>query len=878
MGSPGSITITRTVNSSGNITSETNGRQLTTDYDYDGLNRLTGITTPRTDDSDIVIDWGFFSDRSRILSRGNFVEQQELDGFGRTIRIEVEGIVKTFEYDVMGRKVFESDPAYTTASINGSRFEYDALNRLIRLEHTVDGSDVVYEYPAFSGGGLGLVDPNTVKITNERGISTVYTYRSFSDPNQSELVKIDSPENTITEIERYPFGTVRSVRQRASDDSVNQLRLFVLNDRHQQRFAQHPEASFYEFTYDAVGNQTGVKNGYTSNIGGNQTSFESTVIYNYDDLYRLENIDYPINNFDTSFFPRDAEDISYEYDNNGNVTKATKGNAIWDYVYDDNDNLKKETLSLGADQYEIEYGYNTLDALSEVTYPSGLAVEYQPNDLGWPTLASGFATLVQYHPTGHINTIQYNNGVTNTITQNPRLFTESITSSNQAINLTYGYEDNGNVASVTDAVTPANTLSLTYDGIDRLRTAGGSWGSGLVTYDAMGNIRNKQIGDVDLNYIYGTDSEQGLLKSITGSLDRSYSYDAQGNAIPLTAVVIDPVTTIHIQNYIYNQANQLVETATRNAWRYDANNRRVMAFAVGNEARPKNITLYNSAGQLLYEVNNRHCVERDYIRLGSTLIAQRDQEMLQDADGDLIPDCNELNADLNPDNSADAAGDADGDGLSNLNEYQINTDINNEDTDGDQISDGYEANNQLDPLSDDANEDRDGDGYTNLQEFEAGTSANDVADVPTTVPGESPWGSSDITGAIKSSVAIAGDGTLYVGSNDNRVYSYNPDGTLRWFYETGGDVLAAPVIGNDGTIYMGSLDNTFYALNPDGTLRWRYTTTNDIRAAAAMSLDGSVIYFGSRDELLYAFNADGSPDANSDGVPDTPLWSLDIVN
>ena len=48
--------------------------------------------------------------------------------------------------------------------------------------------------------------------------------------------------------------------------------------------------------------------------------------------------------------------------------------------------------------------------------------------------------------------------------------------------------------------------------------------------------------------------------------------------------------------------------------------------------------------------------------------------------------------------------------------------------------------------------------------------------------------------------------------------------TLKWSFSTGGSVYSNPAIGGDGTIYVGSCDHKLYAINPDGTEKWRYST------------------------------------------------------
>ena len=48
------------------------------------------------------------------------------------------------------------------------------------------------------------------------------------------------------------------------------------------------------------------------------------------------------------------------------------------------------------------------------------------------------------------------------------------------------------------------------------------------------------------------------------------------------------------------------------------------------------------------------------------------------------------------------------------------------------------------------------------------------------------------------------------------------EGTLKWSFKTGGMVRSSPAIGSDGTIYVGSDDYKLYAINPDGTEKWSF--------------------------------------------------------
>ena len=80
-----------------------------------------------------------------------------------------------------------------------------------------------------------------------------------------------------------------------------------------------------------------------------------------------------------------------------------------------------------------------------------------------------------------------------------------------------------------------------------------------------------------------------------------------------------------------------------------------------------------------------------------------------------------------PLNPNDGGADWDGDGLTNAEEQNAGTDMNNADTDNDGLPDGWEVNYGLNPNSaSDANADPDGDGLTNSQEYAAGTNPNNA--------------------------------------------------------------------------------------------------------------------------------------------------------
>ncbi|HIH17511.1 MAG TPA: S8 family serine peptidase [Nanoarchaeota archaeon] len=114
-------------------------------------------------------------------------------------------------------------------------------------------------------------------------------------------------------------------------------------------------------------------------------------------------------------------------------------------------------------------------------------------------------------------------------------------------------------------------------------------------------------------------------------------------------------------------------------------------------------------------------------------------------------------------------------------------------------------------------------------------------------------------GERMSSPSISLDGTLYAlsghafGGGDGSFCSFYPNGTLKWRYPVS-DSTSSPSIGRDGLVYFTSFYGGVYSLNPDGSLKWYYNTNEDYTySSPAIGNDGT-IYVGSGDGYLYAFN------------------------
>ena len=117
----------------------------------------------------------------------------------------------------------------------------------------------------------------------------------------------------------------------------------------------------------------------------------------------------------------------------------------------------------------------------------------------------------------------------------------------------------------------------------------------------------------------------------------------------------------------------------------------------------------------------------------------------------------------------------------------------------------------------------------------------------------------DTNGYIWSTPALDEEGTIYVGTvYGSNFYAFYPDGNLKWKIPSG-NVFSSPVIGNDGTIYYcDESSHSLRALNSyNGAEKWFYPVGDKTMSSPAIGQDGTV-YFGSIDNYLYAINPDGT--------------------
>jgi YD repeat-containing protein len=246
-----------------------------------------------------------------------------------------------------------------------------------------------------------------------------------------------------------------------------------------------------------------------------------------------------------------------------------------------------------------------------------------------------------------------------------------------------------------------------------------------------------------------------------------------------------------------------------------------------------------------------------------------------DTDGDGLSDFAERNVEL----TDPTRRDSDGDGIGDLEEVQNpSLDPGARDSDHDGVSDSDELRLATNPAGgEDAWLDTDGDGFSDRQESMAGSDPLVAASKPQR--GTQLW-SFNALSSLSGSAVIGPDRTVYVSETGGKLHAIRPDGTRRWTFQKSASLFSEPTVGPDGTIYVvsqlnggvpsGSPRSHLIAISPDGTQRWTVGSLDLLSTAASIGPDGRVLVASSRFTsgsygssvagLVLAFTREGAPD------------------
>ncbi|MEL7310289.1 MAG: RHS repeat-associated core domain-containing protein [Pseudomonadota bacterium] len=577
-----------TVDDNGWVTSTRDALGRITAYSRDVMGRLTRINPPGSW-SDTVITYNFNGGGAvQTITRGQSRETITYDKMYRPILERTQTLdtgwssyVNT-RYNASGDVQFQSQPSTNPNETRGLDYTYDGLGRIYQeRENVAPFATTRHRY--YSQGRHRIYDPS--------GAFTQYYQYGYDGPgsgNYRAIYRYSSTGSALqyTYLYKNVHGQMTRLRQWGNTNgySVDQSQYFYYDS--QQRLCRHyvPEHGATRYQYDAAGQVIAYAKGQSNSGCGAIPSSSARVAQQFDALGRLT-----VTNYSDPSTP----DITRNYDAM-NLRSVYRGGVNWSYNYNDLDLPTHEYLDVDGRSYVLTNYYNSSGYLNRRILPSNRNIYYGVDGLGrfrsvYNGTSSPLVSNATFHPNGAVATMAYGNGQNFTQTLNARQLTQrlqSVRGTQIALYENYGYNAQGKVTSISNSYTNDNR-TFGYDGLGRLISASGSWGSGSFVYDALDNLRQKRLGSRTVSLTY--DSRNRLTRSTdTGpSGTRTVYYDARGN-----------VTRLGSQNFVYDYSDQPVTasgTATGN-YKYDGNLKRVRAVINGKTI----YNVYDMSGALVH--------------------------------------------------------------------------------------------------------------------------------------------------------------------------------------------------------------------------------------------------------------------------------------
>jgi RHS repeat-associated protein len=459
----------------GNLRNLTNANNGSTLYSYDALNRLISTTDPLgysqiysydpmgnrisyidQENNTYTFHYDPLSRLNKTISPLGLQEVYSYDPVGNQIGFtDKNGNTYSYSYDPLNRLNQTSDPrGYTEVTVydpigncelftdkNGNTYlySYDPLNHLINFTNPV-GSSWIYTYDAV-GNVVSRLDPN--------GNSTVYGY--------SELDLVISVSYQDATNLTFSYDAIGNLIQQQRNGGLEETCSYEYDSLNRLISAQVDYGLFWKtlnYTYDAIGNMLTMTypDGRLLNYGydaGNR------LILVLDPVVGLTSFTYDGTNLMTGIYYPNGFSSSYEYDSDRRLTKLQTYDAtllvFWDYsyTYDNVGNLLQ--IDEAFTGKTTKYGYDSLNQLLNVTYPSGDLVQYEYDGMG--------------------------NRLSETINGIPTFYSCDAASRMLTYGaVTYTYDDVGNRITKTDL---SGVTTYQYDGENRLTNISVPFGSNI---------------------------------------------------------------------------------------------------------------------------------------------------------------------------------------------------------------------------------------------------------------------------------------------------------------------------------------------------------------------------------------------------------------
>lgn len=440
-----------------------------TRFEYDAAHRLTAIADGAGNRIEYTLDNSGNRIAENTKGSGGALKRtlsRVYNALGQlATQADAQANPTDFSYDAVGNaKTITDALGHVTSN------DYDPLNRLKRTLQDVGGieAETKFEYDA---------NDNLTKVTDPKGLDTVYTYNGFGDQ-----VQLSSPDTGIT-----------------------------------------------TFTYDSAGNRA------------SQTDARGiTTTYQYDALNRLTQVGYLTSSLNVSYTYDVTQPVCQagETFSVGRLTLMVDGSGSTQYCHDRFGQLVRKVQTTNGVTLTLQYAYTKGGQLQAMTYPDGTVVDYLRNGQGQITevgvaqpgqAREVLLTQATYHPFGPIAGWVYGNGRVMQRNVDLDYRPTSIQGGPGGLDLTYGYDAVGNLTSLSSGSPPP--MEYGYDALGRLtetRDAPTQANIDQYAYDKTGNRTSYTDSLGTKAYAYPSTSHR--LSSVAGE---NRTYDAVGNTLSI---------------------------------------------------------------------------------------------------------------------------------------------------------------------------------------------------------------------------------------------------------------------------------------------------------------------------------------------------------
>jgi RHS repeat-associated protein len=505
-------------------TTDPNG--VVTETTYDSLNRVTSVirrgATP-ADDLVTTNTYNVFGDLFRTtLPAGNVVEYT-YDTAGRLRSIERKPNATTpgertfYTLDGAGNRTREelqrwSGSAWVTES--STDFTYSTRCVLDKMVYP-DGTATEYGYDC-KGRLQKVWDAKHPSNSQTNPAMQLYSYDALN-----HLASVTQPWTGAgggAATTSYGYDVQDHLSQ--VTDANGTVTSFTFSDRDLLTREASEVSGITDYSY----NDHGEKIGETDARG-------VTLTRTLDALDRVTFVDTPDNNLDTTYV-YDDPGVSFS---KGRLTAISRSGQSLAYGYDRFGRLLQDGI--------VGYGYDRNGSRTTLTYPGGVVATTsydfadRPSALSVRDGANPSQTLVTaaaYKPFGPLSSLTLGNGLVESRGFNARYFPSSIAVAGH-LGWNFTTDSVGNITGITDTLSSASSRTFGYQDVDYFLTQGdGPWGTRSWAYDRIGNRLSKTRDGVTDAYVYAPNAAGGNSPRLIeidhgGGGATLVSYDAAGD-------------------------------------------------------------------------------------------------------------------------------------------------------------------------------------------------------------------------------------------------------------------------------------------------------------------------------------------------------------